>query len=178
MEKSPYFKGNCKYTRFVCFDHWLIRYDHISTKKLLLYYWKSIFYLELFILFISTFSFLLFLQQYHRGLRDIASMAVEIFCFILCSILLTQWIKIRLIFTTFVLMIQKGPDLNLASPQSTICSYAPVVSLQCTKMINVDDITNENRTKHNTKWHVFQMIHTEHYKLADLDKEKQMHYLN
>ena len=45
-------------------------------------------------------------------------------------------------------------------------------------MINADDITNENRTKHNTKWHVFQMIHTEYYKLGALDQEKQMHYLN
>ena len=37
------YERNCKYTRFVCFDRWLLRHDHISTKKLLLYYWKSVF---------------------------------------------------------------------------------------------------------------------------------------
>ena len=45
LEKSALFERNCKYTRFVCFDRWLGRYGHISANKILLHYWKSIFYI-------------------------------------------------------------------------------------------------------------------------------------
>ena len=41
-----------------------------------------------------------FYIQYYGGIRDITSMPVQIFCFILCSILLTQWRNTRLFYST------------------------------------------------------------------------------
>ena len=63
-----------------------------------------------------------FYIQYHGGIREIASITLHIFSFTLCSVFLTRWRNIRPFYITFVLTIQKGPDLNL-SPQFTICSY-------------------------------------------------------
>ena len=40
--------------------------------------------------------------------------------------------------------------------------FPSIPSLQFTKMNNVDDTTIENRAKHNTKWHVFQIIHAQY----------------
>ena len=59
-----------------------------------------------------------FYMQYHGGIREITSMPVLTFYFMLCSILLIGR-KTRFFFTTFVFMIQKkDPDLNLTpSPQ-------------------------------------------------------------
>ena len=79
LEKSPYFERNGKYTRFVCFGRWLLRYDHISTRKLLLNYWKSIFYLEVvYIIYQYIFilaAFIIVSRRYERhyldGSRDI-----------------------------------------------------------------------------------------------------------
>ena len=48
--------------------------DHISTNKVLIYNCHSCY----------------FYIQYYGGIREIASMPVQIFCFILCSILLTR----------------------------------------------------------------------------------------
>ena len=45
---------------------------------------------RLFILFISTFSFLLFFIQYHGDIREIISISVWAYRFMLCSILLTR----------------------------------------------------------------------------------------
>ena len=65
-----------------------------------------------------------FYIQYYGGIRDIISMPV---CFILCSILLTEWRNrnIRFFYTTFVLTIQKRSRFEPASPQFYIYSYAP-----------------------------------------------------
>ena len=61
--------------------------DHISTNKVLLYNWQSIFYL--YYLSVHCHSCYFYIQ-YYGGIRAIASMPVQIFCFILCSILLTR----------------------------------------------------------------------------------------
>ena len=86
--------------------------------------------LKVYILFIGCLYYLsaqfhscCFYIQYHRSVREITTIPVKIFCFILCSILFTRWRNTPL-HTMFVLAIKKGPDLNLA-PQSTICSNTP-----------------------------------------------------
>ena len=48
-----------------------------------------------------------FYIQLHGGIREITSMPVYIFCFILCFILLTRRRSIRLLYTTFVIAIQR-----------------------------------------------------------------------
>ena len=68
-----------------------------------------------------------FYIQNHRGIRDITSMPVQIFCFKLCSILKTWWRNIRLFYTAFVLTIQKRSRFEPGPPQSTICSYVPAL---------------------------------------------------
>ena len=128
LEKSAQLERNRKSTRFVWFDRWLRRYNHIqkqtflrpvnfakflktpfyiehlswlllhiSTNKVLIYYLNSIFYLQAFTLFMILAIFIYNLQY---------SKSVQIFCFILYSILLTRQRNIRLFYTTFVLSIQ------------------------------------------------------------------------
>ena len=81
---------------------------------------QGLFVLIVCYLFISTFSFLLFLYTVSwRYKRDYLHASIDVF-FISCSILSTWWRNIRL---------KKGPDLNLPPspphPQPIICSYAP-----------------------------------------------------
>ena len=65
------------------FNRWLRRYHHTSTNKVLLYYWKSIFY-RLFILFINTLSFLLFLYTVSwRYKRDYIHASIDILFYIM-----------------------------------------------------------------------------------------------
>ena len=63
-------------------------------------------------------------MQYHGGIREINSMPIYIFCFILCSILLHDEDRLDSFIPRSYLRHEKGPDLNLA-PQSTIYSYTP-----------------------------------------------------
>ena len=51
---------------------------------------------------------------------------MEVFCFKLCSILLTWWRNIRLFYTTSALAIQKGPDLNLLPSPSPVFVATPL----------------------------------------------------
>ena len=51
---------------------------------------------SLFILFISTFSFFLFLYTVSCGIREITSIPAWTYRFLLCSILLTRWRRSRL----------------------------------------------------------------------------------
>ena len=65
-----------------------------------------------------------FYIQLHGGIREITSMPVYIFCFILCFILLTRRRSIRLLYTTFVIAIQRSLYLNLShSAVSTQVSF-------------------------------------------------------
>ena len=76
---------------------------------------------RMFILFISTLSFLLFyiiMEAYER-----LSPCQYKYCFILCSILLTRWRNIRLFYATFLFTIKKVPIWTWPT-HSTICSYA------------------------------------------------------
>ena len=60
----------------------------MTTYPLTKYYYiieKVYFIYRLFVLFISTFQFLLFYIQHHGGIREIIPMTVYIYCFILCS---------------------------------------------------------------------------------------------
>ena len=68
--------------------------------------------------------------QYRGGIREITSMSVSIFCFIcvMLFILSTRCKNIRLFYTTFALTMQERSRFEPA-PQSTICSYAPVIPL-------------------------------------------------
>ena len=76
-------------------------------------------------LFISTFSFLLYLHTTSwRYKRDYLHASIDIF-FILSSILLTRCRNIRLFYITFVLTMQKKVLIWTWPPQSTISSYAP-----------------------------------------------------
>ena len=76
---------------------------------------------RMFILFISTLSFLLFyiiMEAYER-----LSPCQCKYCFILCSTLLTRWRNIRLFYATFLFTIKKVPIWTWPT-HSTICSYA------------------------------------------------------
>ena len=53
--------------------------DHISTNKVLLYYWKSMFIPRFFTLFISTLSFLLFLYTVLWRYNRDASIAILLY---------------------------------------------------------------------------------------------------
>ena len=83
LEMSAWFERNCKYTRFVCFDRWLLIYQYIFI---------------LVILYIVPWR--------NKGHYLHASYT---YCFILCSILLTPRWNIRLFYTTFVFTIKKVP---------------------------------------------------------------------
>ena len=79
------------YTRIVCFDRWLRRYDHISTNKVLLYYWRVYFVYRLFILLITTFSFLLFLYTVSwRYKIDYLHASIDILFYIMFYIINTM----------------------------------------------------------------------------------------
>ena len=66
-----------------------------------------------------------FYIQHHGRIREITFMPVYLFCFKLCSVLLTCWRNIRLFYTAFILMVQKRSRFEPAS-QSTFCSCAHV----------------------------------------------------
>ena len=53
-------------------------------------------YIHLSNLSIHCYSFCFYIQ-YHGGIKDITTMSVKTFCFILCSVLLTSWRNIRLL---------------------------------------------------------------------------------
>ena len=118
LEKSAYFKRNCKSARFVYFDHWLRRYQNIYplTKHHCIIE-RVYFIYSFFILFISTFSFLLFLYTVScRYKKDYLHTSIDIL-FKLCSILfilLTWWRNIRLLYRL------RTYDTN---SHSTICRY-------------------------------------------------------
>ena len=76
----------------------LTKYYYIIERLYLIYRWP--------LLLISTFSYLLFYIQYHEVIWEITSMPVQIFYFILCSLLLTQWRNIRLFYTIFAVATQ------------------------------------------------------------------------
>ena len=117
LEKSAYFKRNYESAWFVCFDGWLRRYENIY--PLTKYYFiieRVYFTYSLFILLISTFSFLLFLYTVSwRCKRNYLYASIDIL-FKLCSILLTWWRNIRLFYTGFVLTIQKRSRFELGPP--------------------------------------------------------------
>ena len=57
------FQKKCKSARFVCFDRWLRRFQNIYPLTKYYYIIERVYFIHnLFILFISTFSFLVFLQ--------------------------------------------------------------------------------------------------------------------
>ena len=66
-----------------------------------------------------------FYMEYCWAIREITTMPVYIFCFILFSKILTPWRNIRIFYTTSVLTIQKRSRFEPV-PQPTNCSYAPV----------------------------------------------------
>ena len=128
LEKSAYFKRNCKSARFVCFDRWLRRFQNIYPLTKYYYIIERVYFIyNLFMLFICTFSFLLFLYTVSwRYKRDYVHVSRDIL-FKLCTILLIWWRNIRLFYTSFLPTIQKRSWFEPAPPpQSTICSYAPV----------------------------------------------------
>ena len=108
LEKSAYFKRNCESAWFVCFYGWLRRYQNIYPLTKYYYITERVYFTySLFILFISTFSFLLFLYTVSwRYKRDYLYASIDIL-FKLCSILLTWWRIIRFFYTVFVLTVQK-----------------------------------------------------------------------
>ena len=63
-----------------------------------------------------------FYIQHHGGITEITLMPVYIFCFILCTLLLTRWRNIRFFYTSSVLA-----RIRFESPSSVICNYAPEV---------------------------------------------------
>ena len=117
-KRVHYFKRNCKSARFVCFDHWLRRYQNIYplTKHHCIIE-RVYFIYSLFIFFISTFSFLLFLYTVScRYKKDYLHTSIDIL-FKLCSILfilLTWWRNIRLLYRL------RTYDTN---SHSAICRY-------------------------------------------------------
>ena len=116
-----------QYTRFVCFHRWFRRYDYISTNKVLLYYWKNIFYSKVLILYISTLSSLLFLFTVSsRYKSDYLHASIDILFFIMFwnIRILTRWRNIKLLYTKFVFAIQKRfrfePDTPSPPPLSPV----------------------------------------------------------
>ena len=93
----------------------------MTTYPLTKYYYiieKVYFIYRLFVLFISTFQFLLFLYTASwRYKRDHPHASIYIYIYILFNImfwiLLTRWRNIRLFYNRFVLRYIKDPDLNL-----------------------------------------------------------------
>ena len=89
----------------------------MTTYPLTKYYYiieKVYFIYRLFVLFISTFQFLLFLYTASwRYKRDHPHDSIYILLYIMFWILLTRWRNIRLFYNTFVLRYIKDPDLNL-----------------------------------------------------------------
>ena len=94
-------------------------YGDMTTYPLTKYYYitETVYFIcKLFILFIITFSFLLFLYTVSwRYKRDYLHASIDIF-FILCSLLLTWWRNIRLFYTTFALTIQKSSRSGPGTP--------------------------------------------------------------
>ena len=91
---------------------------------------RAYFIYRLFILFISTFSFLLFFIQYHGRIREIISIPVWTYRFyIMFYIINTMKLNIRQFYNKFLLTIQKRSRFELALLQSTICSYALMICL-------------------------------------------------
>ena len=99
-----------------------VGYVDIKTYLLTKYYYiiERVYFICNLFIFISTFSFLLFLctvsWRYKRGC---AHASIDIL-FKLCSILSTWWKNIRLFYTAFLHAIQKRSWFEPA-PQSTIC---------------------------------------------------------
>ena len=63
-----------------------------------------------------------FYIQYHRGIREISSMPVQIFCFILNFIILTRWRNIR---SLYHVTIQKDHLQNIKVPIWACCPLLP-----------------------------------------------------
>ena len=103
----------------------------ICTNKIFLYYWKNIYILFIDCLYYLSVHFhsCCFYNQYHGCIREITSMPVSIFCFTLCSILLTWWRNIRLFYTSY-LRYKKVPNLNLSPPPSPLFVATPLLILQ------------------------------------------------
>ena len=93
---------------------------YMITYPLIKYYYiiKRVYFIyKFFLLFISTFSFLLFFIQHHRSIRHITSIPICTYRFILSSILLTPMkLNIRQLYTIFVLTIQKRSRFKLGPP--------------------------------------------------------------
>ena len=110
-------KKKCKSARFVCFDRWLRRYQNIHPLTKYYYITERVYFIyNLFILFISTFSFLLFSYTVSwRYKRDYLHASIDIL-FKLCPMLLTWWRNIRLFYTAFVFIIQARSQFEPGSP--------------------------------------------------------------
>ena len=91
---------------------------------------RACFIYRLFILFISTFSFLLFFYTVSwRYKRDYLHSSMDISFYIMFYIINTMKLNIRQFYNKFLLTIQKRSRFELALLQSTICSYALMICL-------------------------------------------------
>ena len=98
--------------------------DHISTNKVLLYYWKSMFIPRFFTLFISTLSFLLFLYTVlWRYNRDAS---IGILLYIMLYIINT--IKKQTLLKNWLL---QDRDLNLTPPPPPHPPFPPLLLRPC-----------------------------------------------
>ena len=91
-EKNAQFERNCKSARFVCFDSWLLRYDHISSNKVFCYFVieRVRFIHRLLILFIRMFSFLLLFTVSWRYKKDHLNAGIDILLYIMFYIINTM----------------------------------------------------------------------------------------
>ena len=112
----------------------------MTTYPITKYYYiieKVYFISRLFILFISTFSFLLFLNTYSI-MEGLTPCQYRYFALDYVLLLLTWWRNIRLLYTTFVLTVQKrsqfgpGPPspLSVASSLINVRSVKPLTSVR------------------------------------------------
>ena len=108
LEKNAKFKRSCKSAKFVYFDLWLRRYQNICTLPKYYYSIERVYFnCRLLILFISTFSLLLFLYRVTwKYKRDYLHASVDVLFYIMFYII--NMIKdIGLFYTAFMPTIKK-----------------------------------------------------------------------